>query len=62
MFTAYVVVTVLTAVGNTYAAAVDFMRAEWVVANMTMYGLPHSWLSPLGVLRPGRGPWRPTAG
>ena len=51
MFTAYVVVTVLAAIANTFAAAVDFNRAGWVVANMTRYGLPHSWLSPLGALK-----------
>jgi hypothetical protein len=51
MFTAYVVVTLLAAAFNTYAAYVDFIRAEWVVANMTRYGIPHSWLSSLGALK-----------
>jgi hypothetical protein len=51
MLTAYVVVTVLTAAANTYAATADFMRAESVLANMTNLGLRHSWLFPLGALK-----------
>lgn len=51
MFTAYVVITVLVAAANTAAATVDFARADWVVGNMTKYGVPHSWLFPLGVLK-----------
>lgn len=48
MHTTYVVVTLLAVAANLYAAYVDFMRAEWVVANMTRYGIPHSWLFWLG--------------
>ncbi|MCI2420911.1 DoxX family protein [Saccharopolyspora sp. K220] len=51
MFTAYVVVTVLAAAANAAAATVDFLRAEWVLGNMTKIGVPHSWLFPLGVLK-----------
>jgi hypothetical protein len=51
MFTAYVVVTILAAAANIYAATVDFTRAEWVVANITRLGLPNSWLFPLGALK-----------
>ncbi|MGP4016448.1 DoxX family protein [Saccharopolyspora sp. 5N708] len=51
MFTAYVIVAVLTAVANIGAAAVDFLRSEWVLGNMTSYGVPHSWLFPLGALK-----------
>jgi DoxX-like family len=51
MFTAYVVVTLMAVALNTYAAYVDFIRAEWVVANMTRYGIPHSWLFSLGALK-----------
>ncbi|MBE1491747.1 DoxX family protein [Plantactinospora soyae] len=51
MFTAYVIVTVLAAAANVYAAVVDLRRADWILANMTRYGVPHSWLFPLGVLK-----------
>jgi hypothetical protein len=51
MFTAYVIVTVLAAGFNAYAAYVDFVRAEWVIANMTKYGIPRSWLFSLGALK-----------
>jgi DoxX-like protein len=51
VFTAYVVVTIATAASNVAAATVDFLRAKWVLANMSKYGLPHSWIYPLGVLK-----------
>lgn len=51
MFVTYVVVTLLTAALNAYAAYLDFARTEWVVANMTRYGIPHSWLFSLGALK-----------
>lgn len=51
MFTAYVVVAILAAAANTYAATVDFTRAGWILDNMTKYGVPHSWLFPLGSLK-----------
>jgi DoxX-like family len=51
MFTAYVVVTVLAAALNAYAAYVDFTGAAWVLDNMTKYGVPQSWLFLLGGLK-----------
>ena len=51
MSTAYILVTVLAAAITAYAAYVDFRRAEWVLENMTNYGVPHSWLFLLGVLK-----------
>jgi hypothetical protein len=51
MFTAYVMVTLLAAGFIAWAAYVDFARAEWVIANMTKYGIPHSWLFPLGTIK-----------
>jgi hypothetical protein len=51
MFTAYVIVTVLAAAANAYAATADLSGAEWVLANMTRLGVPHSWLSPLGAAK-----------
>ncbi|NUT96301.1 MAG: DoxX family protein [Saccharothrix sp.] len=51
MFIAYVVVTGVTVVANLAAAAVDFARSKWVLANMAAYGLPSSWIVPLGVVK-----------
>jgi hypothetical protein len=51
MFIAYVAITVLAAAANTYAATVDFTRAEWVLVGMTKMGVPHSWLPSLGALK-----------
>jgi hypothetical protein len=47
----FVAITGLTAIANLAAAAVDFLRVQWVVDNMTKYGVPHSWLLPLGALK-----------
>ncbi|SHF86602.1 DoxX family protein [Streptoalloteichus hindustanus] len=51
MFTAYVVMVVVTAASNIVAAVIDFVFAEWVLGNMTKYGVPHSWINPLGVAK-----------
>lgn len=51
MHTAYVVVTLLAALANTWAAIVDFVRAEFVVANSASLGVPESWLVPLGLVK-----------
>jgi DoxX-like family len=51
MFIAYVTVTILAAAANAAAAAFDFLRADWVLANMTKVGVPRSWLFPLGALK-----------
>lgn len=51
MSTAYIIVTVLVAAANTYAAAVDFVQPDWVIANMTRLGVPRPWLSPLGAAK-----------
>jgi DoxX-like family len=51
MLTTYVVVTLIAAGLNAWAAYVDFAGAEWVIANMTRYGIPRSWLFWLGVLK-----------
>ncbi|QUH00165.1 DoxX family protein [Saccharopolyspora erythraea] len=51
MFTAYVTVTIITALCNLAAAAVDFARSKWVLGNMSKYGLPHSWIYPLGAVK-----------
>jgi hypothetical protein len=50
-FTAYVVVTGLTAAANTYAANADFTRPKWLRGNMAKARVPQSWLFPLGALK-----------
>lgn len=51
MFIAYLVFMIVAVVANAAAAAVDFARTGWIMRNMTRYGLPHSWLFPLGLLK-----------
>jgi hypothetical protein len=51
MFTAYIIVTVLTAAANAFAAIVDFRRPQWVLDNISKWGGSHSWLFPLGALK-----------
>jgi hypothetical protein len=51
MSTAYVVVTVLNAAVNTFAATVDFTRPAWLLGNMGKARVPQSWLFPLGALK-----------
>lgn len=51
MFTAFIIITLLTAAANTYAAFVDFRRPQWVLDNVTSWGGSHSWLFPLGALK-----------
>ncbi|MFD4669526.1 DoxX family protein [Lentzea sp. NPDC058450] len=49
--TYYLAITAVAVVANTLASIVDFARAEWVLANMTRYGVPHRWLFLLGVAK-----------
>jgi hypothetical protein len=51
MFTTYVIVTIVAATVNLWAASNDFTRAEWVLDNMTRLGVSHSQLAPLGALK-----------
>jgi hypothetical protein len=51
MFTAYVVVTVVTAAANGTAAAVDFLRPAWLIENMTRVRVQRWMLYPLAVLK-----------
>jgi DoxX-like family len=51
MFTAYVVVTGLTAAANTFAATADFTRPKWLLGNMAKARVPQSWLFQLGALK-----------
>lgn len=51
MDTAYVCITVLTAVLTAYAAAGDFLQTDFVVSSMTRLGVLRSWLVPLGAAK-----------
>jgi DoxX-like family len=51
MWIAYLVVSIITAIANIYAAANDFIRPEWLLANMTKLGVHESWLRKLGFLK-----------
>ena len=48
---AYVVVTVVTAAANAFAATVDFTRPQWLLANMAKARVPPAWLFSLGALK-----------
>jgi DoxX-like family len=51
MFVAYIIVTLLAAAINLYAATNDFKRPEWLLANMNKLGVRKSSLSVLGILK-----------
>lgn len=51
MTTAYLVIAVLAACANFWAAAGDFRRTASTVANANAVEVPQSWLVPLGVLK-----------
>jgi peptidoglycan/LPS O-acetylase OafA/YrhL len=51
MFIAYVTFTLLAAAANIYAAASDFTRPTWLLANMTRLRVPEAWLPALGALK-----------
>ncbi|MFI1256955.1 DoxX family protein [Streptomyces netropsis] len=51
MSTTYVVVTVLAAAMTGFSAVSVFLRAKWVVEPMADYGVPRSWLLPLGTAK-----------
>jgi uncharacterized membrane protein YkgB len=51
MFMAYIVVTVLAAAANIWAATNDFRRLEWITANLDRLKVPPSWLPTLGILK-----------
>lgn len=51
MFTAYLIVTVLTAAANTFSATCDFVRYKQVSIAMATAGVPDSWMTTLGILK-----------
>lgn len=51
MFTAYVVVTILTAAANVFSAGCDFVRYKQVSIAMAKARVPESWMTLLGILK-----------
>ena len=51
MFTAYVVIAILTILANAGVAAADLAQARFVLGNMAEVGVPRSWLVPLALLK-----------
>ncbi len=51
MFVAYIIVTLLAAAANIYAATTDFTRPDWLLANMNKLRVPQSSLPALGILK-----------
>ena len=51
MYSGYVVVAVLTAALNGWAAMTDFLGTRTARDNAATVGVPASWLLPLGVLK-----------
>src|SRR5579875_1341105 len=51
VFTAYVIIAVVTIVANAWATAADLWPAGFVLGNMAEVGVPRSWLVPLGLLK-----------
>jgi DoxX-like family len=45
------VIIAMAAAANAFAAAVDFARVQWILDNMTRYGVPRRWLPVLGALK-----------
>jgi hypothetical protein len=51
MFAAYLIVVIITFLVNAAAAAADFSRARFVLANSAEVGVSASWLPFLGALK-----------
>jgi hypothetical protein len=51
VFAAYLIVTAVTILANTWATVADLVPASFVLGNMAEVGVPRPWLPPLGVLK-----------
>jgi hypothetical protein len=51
MHLAFLIVVILTAALNFYAATNDFTRPAWIVGNMKTLGIEERWLPALGILK-----------
>ena len=51
MHIAAIILMILAAAANTYAAISDFTRPSWILDNMKKLDVPQSWLPTLGILK-----------
>jgi hypothetical protein len=51
MRSAYLIVTIVAAIANIYAASADFKRPKWILLNMSKLGIAERWLPSLGWLK-----------
>lgn len=51
MHSAYLIVTVLAAAANIYAAISDFTRPNWLISNMKRLKVEERWLPTLGIVK-----------
>lgn len=51
MFIATATTLIVTALATLVAAASDLARNRWTLDNMTKYGVPHTWIIPLGLVK-----------
>ena len=51
MHSTYLVITILAAAMNIYAATNDFRRPDWILANIKRLGIHERWLTTLGILK-----------
>jgi hypothetical protein len=51
LYAAHIAVTLAAAVANLAAGVADLRRAGWIMENMSRYGVPPSWASPLGAAK-----------
>jgi hypothetical protein len=51
MFIAYIIVTLLAAAANIFAATLDFIGFKQVLINMAKTGVSESWINVLGILK-----------
>ena len=50
MFTAYIVVSLVTIAASTFVAVANFVRLEFVLTTADKVGVPRSWMTVLGLL------------
>ncbi len=51
MHSAFLIVVILTAAANLYAASNDFTRPAWILTNMKTLGIEERWFPTLGILK-----------
>ncbi|MFE3444465.1 DoxX family protein [Nocardia sp. NPDC059180] len=51
MVIALVAILIVTALANVVAGVSDIARNRWTLENMSKYGVPQSWIVPLGLVK-----------